>query len=124
MFVVQDLFKEGLNIHAYDPQVSCENILSQLSYTCGISSKMNPKFDLAITMSNDAYAVYENSHAIPIKIIECDEFKTLDYERIYTSLLLCLMRVIFWIVRIYVRMSLRFMPFENLVGMLSLIYKK
>lgn len=85
MFVVKDLYAEGARIHVYDPQVKREDMWSEMAYTCGISPDTDPKLDAAVTTSPDAYAACEGSHAVAI-LTEWDEFKTLDYEKIYKSM--------------------------------------
>lgn len=82
MFVVRDLFEEGANVHVYDPQVSRDEMWSEMKYTCGLCPVETPKLDSSITTSPDAYSACEGSHAIAI-MTEWDEFKTLDYEKIY-----------------------------------------
>jgi nucleotide sugar dehydrogenase len=85
MFVVRDLFAEGAKIHVYDPQVKREDMWMEMAYTCGISPDTDPKLDDAVVTSTDAYSACDGSHALAI-LTEWDEFKTLDYERIYKSM--------------------------------------
>jgi UDPglucose 6-dehydrogenase len=85
MFVVRDLYAEGAKIHVYDPQVKREDMWTEMAYTCGISPDTDPKLDEAVVTSPDAYSACDGSHALAI-LTEWDEFKTLDYERIYKSM--------------------------------------
>jgi len=85
MFVVRDLYAEGANIHVYDPQVSRDDMWSEMQYTCGISPSNDPKLDDAVITSTDVYDACDGSHAIAI-LTEWDEFKTLDYETIYSKM--------------------------------------
>lgn len=85
MFVVRDLFSEGARIHVYDPQVSREDMWSEMQYTCGICPTNTPKLDESVITSPDAYTASEGSHALAI-LTEWDEFKTLDYAKIYKSM--------------------------------------
>lgn len=85
MFVTKDLFEEGANVHIYDPQVSRDDMWKEMEYTCGIGPQQTPKLDEAITTSTDAYSAADGSHAIAV-MTEWDEFKTLDYEKIYKSM--------------------------------------
>lgn len=85
MFVVRDLYAEGAKIHVYDPQVKREDMWMEMAYTCGISPDTDPKLDDAVVTSTDAYSACDGSHALAI-LTEWDEFKTLDYERIYKSM--------------------------------------
>ena len=85
MFVVRDLFAEGAKIHVYDPQVGREEMWSEMKYTCGISPDTDKQLDENVITSPDAYSACEGSHAIAV-LTEWDEFKTLDYERIYKAM--------------------------------------
>lgn len=85
MFVVRDLYSEGAKIHVYDPQVSRDDMWSEMQYTCGISPSNDPKLDDAVVTSTDVYDTCDGSHAIAI-LTEWDEFKTLDYEKIYSKM--------------------------------------
>mmetsp|Transcript_17420 Transcript_17420/g.25388 ORF Transcript_17420/g.25388 Transcript_17420/m.25388 type:complete len:219 (+) Transcript_17420:879-1535(+) len=85
MFVVRDLFAEGAEIHVYDPQVSREDMWYEMAYTCGISPDKDPKLDQNVITSESALAACEGSHSIAV-LTEWDEFKTLDYEKIYASM--------------------------------------
>ena len=46
------------------------------------------------------------------------------FIRVWPSLLLCLMGIIFWIMKSDVRLDLKYMSLENLIQMHSLIYKE
>ena len=85
MFVCRDLFEEGAKVHVYDPQVTREDMWLEMEYTCGVSPKSNDKIDAAITTSPDVYSACEGSHALAT-LTEWDEFKSLDYEKIYKSM--------------------------------------
>ena len=85
MFVVRDLFAEGAEIHIYDPQVGREEMWHEMQYTCGMSPTTDAKLDTNVITSPDAYSACEGSHAIAV-LTEWDEFKTLDFEKIYASM--------------------------------------
>jgi len=85
MFVCRDLFDEGAKVHVYDPQVTREDMWAEMKYTCKISPDTTPGLDEAIITETDVYATCDGSHAIAI-LTEWDEFKTLDYERIYKTM--------------------------------------
>lgn len=85
MFVVRDLFDEGAKIHVYDPQVSREDMWSEMKYTCGICPEDTPKLGESVVTSPGPYEAADGSHAIAV-MTEWDEFKTLDYEKIYKSM--------------------------------------
>jgi len=85
MFVVRDLFAEGAKIHVYDPQVNREEMWSEMAYTCGISPATDALLDENVITSPDVYSACEGSHAIAV-LTEWDEFKDLDYEKIYKGM--------------------------------------
>uniref|UniRef100_A0A7S2R3C2 UDP-glucose 6-dehydrogenase n=1 Tax=Eucampia antarctica TaxID=49252 RepID=A0A7S2R3C2_9STRA len=85
MFVVRDLLVEGANLHIYDPQVTREDMWTEMNYTCGINAENTKGLEESITTSPDAMSACEGAHAIAL-LTEWDEFKTLDYEAIYKSM--------------------------------------
>lgn len=85
MFVARDLLNEQAKIHVYDPQVTREDMFIEMDYTCQINKDNTPGLEESITTSTDAYSACENSHALAI-LTEWDEFKTLDYNKIYDSM--------------------------------------
>ena len=85
MFVLRDLLQEQAKIHVYDPQVKREDMWIEMDYTCHINHKNTPKLDESVITSTDAYSACENAHALCV-LTEWDEFKTLDYERIFKSM--------------------------------------
>merc|ERR1712127_1107143 len=85
MFVVRDLVMEQAKIHVYDPQVSREDMWSEMDYTCKLSEATHPGLGAAVTTSTDAYAACDGAHALAV-LTEWDEFKELDFERIYKNM--------------------------------------
>jgi UDPglucose 6-dehydrogenase len=85
MFVVRDLVLEQAKIHVFDPQVKREDMWTEMEYTCGMSEASHPGLDKAVTTSPDAYAACDGAHAFAV-LTEWDEFKTLDFERIYKGM--------------------------------------
>eukprot|EP00573_Skeletonema_grethae_P012904 CAMPEP_0201697402 /NCGR_PEP_ID=MMETSP0578-20130828/11280_1 /ASSEMBLY_ACC=CAM_ASM_000663 /TAXON_ID=267565 /ORGANISM="Skeletonema grethea, Strain CCMP 1804" /LENGTH=454 /DNA_ID=CAMNT_0048183575 /DNA_START=140 /DNA_END=1504 /DNA_ORIENTATION=+ len=85
MFVVRDLVLEQAKIHVFDPQVSREDMWIEMDYTCGMSEKTHPGLEQAVTTSPDAYSACDGAHAFAV-LTEWDEFKTLDFERIYKGM--------------------------------------
>jgi len=85
MFVCRDLFEEGAKIHIYDPQVTREAMWGEMEYTCKIGPKITPGLDDAITTETDVYTTCDGAHALAT-LTEWDEFKTLDFQRIYKSM--------------------------------------
>jgi UDPglucose 6-dehydrogenase len=85
MFVVRDLLEEAAKIHIYDPQVTREEMWSEMNYTCHINHDNTPGLDDSITTCTDAYSACDGAHAI-CTLTEWDEFKTLDFEKIYEKM--------------------------------------
>eukprot|EP00586_Coscinodiscus_wailesii_P020775 CAMPEP_0172515956 /NCGR_PEP_ID=MMETSP1066-20121228/272186_1 /TAXON_ID=671091 /ORGANISM="Coscinodiscus wailesii, Strain CCMP2513" /LENGTH=454 /DNA_ID=CAMNT_0013297231 /DNA_START=142 /DNA_END=1506 /DNA_ORIENTATION=+ len=85
MFVVRDLIQENAIIHVYDPQVSREDMWTEMSYTCGVNKDNTPRLEESVITSDDPYAACDGSHAIAI-MTEWDEFKDYDYNKIYASM--------------------------------------
>ncbi|KAL7540569.1 hypothetical protein ACHAXR_012539 [Thalassiosira sp. AJA248-18] len=85
MFVVRDLVLEQAKIHVYDPQVAREDMWMEMDYTCNMSEKTHPGLEAAVTTATDAYAACDGAHALAV-LTEWDEFKDLDFERIYKSM--------------------------------------
>jgi UDPglucose 6-dehydrogenase len=85
MFVVRDLVHEQAKVHVYDPQVKREDMWTEMDYTCKMNATNYPGLEEAVTTSPDAYAACDGAHALAV-LTEWDEFKDLDYERIYKSM--------------------------------------
>uniref|UniRef100_A0A7R9ZRQ9 UDP-glucose 6-dehydrogenase n=1 Tax=Craspedostauros australis TaxID=1486917 RepID=A0A7R9ZRQ9_9STRA len=85
MFVLRDLLQEQAKLHIYDPKVSREEMWSEMNYTCGVNHDNTPKLDESVTTSPDAYAACDGAHAL-CTLTEWDEFKTLDYQKIFDSM--------------------------------------
>ncbi len=84
-FVCRDLMQERAKIHVYDPQVKREQMMIEFDYTLGVNTKTEPDLEKLITTSPSAYDACDGAHAIAI-LTEWDEFKTLDYQRIFNSM--------------------------------------
>jgi len=75
--ICKALLKEGANLYIYDPKVPTVEILGEFP---------QPEFNLQrIHVEKNAYTCCTETHAIAI-LTEWDEFKTLDYERIYKTM--------------------------------------
>eukprot|EP00584_Thalassiosira_punctigera_P007567 CAMPEP_0172526050 /NCGR_PEP_ID=MMETSP1067-20121228/1056_1 /TAXON_ID=265564 ORGANISM="Thalassiosira punctigera, Strain Tpunct2005C2" /NCGR_SAMPLE_ID=MMETSP1067 /ASSEMBLY_ACC=CAM_ASM_000444 /LENGTH=454 /DNA_ID=CAMNT_0013309477 /DNA_START=152 /DNA_END=1516 /DNA_ORIENTATION=+ len=85
MFVVRDLVLEQAKIHVYDPQVSRDDMWMEMNYTCNLSEATHPGVEAAVTTSPNAYAACDGAHALAV-LTEWDEFKELDFARIYQSM--------------------------------------
>jgi UDPglucose 6-dehydrogenase len=85
-FVSKALLNERAVLHVYDPKVTYQSMIEELDYTCDVSAKNVPNFEKVFVAENDVYEATKGAHAICI-LTEWDQFKTLDYKRIYDSML-------------------------------------
>ena len=81
--VCRDLMAEQALISIYDPKVEPDKIYADLNIKKGSLDAKHP--DHCLT-AKDAYEAAEGSHAIVV-LTEWDEFKDLDFERIFQSML-------------------------------------
>jgi len=75
--VVRDLLSEHAKVSVYDPKVPAHEILTD---TLGKGVE-NPR----LIVAKDAYEACAGAHAIAV-VTEWDEFKTLDYAKIYAGM--------------------------------------
>jgi UDPglucose 6-dehydrogenase len=85
MFVVRDLLQEQAKLHIYDPEVTRDEMWSEMNYTCGLNHENTPTLDSAVTTSRDPYEAMDGAHAICI-LTEWDEFKDYDYVKVYQKM--------------------------------------
>lgn len=90
IYVCRDLLRERARLHIYDPQVSEEQIRQDLrSVLSDANGVLSPADELVIennvVVESDCYSTSSGSHAIAV-MTEWDEFKSLDFERVYTSM--------------------------------------
>ena len=76
-YIVRDLLAEQANVAVYDPKVTAENIVAD---TLGKGNT-----NTRLTVAKSAYEACEGAHAIAVAT-EWDEFKTLDFEKIYAAM--------------------------------------
>jgi UDPglucose 6-dehydrogenase len=74
--VCRDLLTEHAQVSVYDPKVPADEIRKDV-----LGSQANPK----LLVAKDAYEAAAGAHAIAI-LTEWDEFKTLDYSRIFAGM--------------------------------------
>ena len=82
IYVADMLIDEEAIVHVYDPKVNTNQILFDLYYLNSREASINKKM---LNVAEDPYDASKNSHAIAI-LTEWDEFKTYDWEKIYTSM--------------------------------------
>jgi len=83
IYVADALIEEKAEIHVYDPKVSKEQMLTDLNRLGTRTEEENERY---LKVIGDPYRAAEEAHAIAI-MTEWDQFKTLDYEKIYTQML-------------------------------------
>lgn len=76
--VCRFLLKEGANLYIYDPKVPAVEITREFPSERGFNLNK-------INIEKNPYSSCTESHAIVV-LTEWDEFRTLDYERIYKSM--------------------------------------
>lgn len=76
--ICRDLLAEQANVVVYDPKVPADEIIADV---CGKGAPANPR----LTVAKTALEACAGAHAIAI-VTEWDEFKTLDYEKIYAGM--------------------------------------
>lgn len=84
-YVSKVLLEERAVLKVYDPKVSAEHMFMELDYTCGVTADTMPDLHRRMLLQTDAYTAAAGSHAIAI-MTEWDEFKTLDYKRLFDSM--------------------------------------
>jgi UDPglucose 6-dehydrogenase len=85
MFVLRDLLQEQAKIFVYDPEVTREEMWSEMNYTCGVNHSNTPNLDQSVITAKDAYEACDGAHALCI-LTEWDLFKELDYVKIFASM--------------------------------------
>jgi UDPglucose 6-dehydrogenase len=85
-YVAKMLLDERANVVVYDPKVELEDMMNELDYTMGVNTTNYPDLPDLLSMEEDVYAAAEGSHVLVV-MTEWDEFKTLDFERLYASMI-------------------------------------
>ncbi|CAM9498320.1 unnamed protein product [Ascophyllum nodosum] len=85
VFVCKALLEEQARVRVYDPQVKRDQMFIEFDYTCGVNKNNTPKLEEMIKTCEDAYEAADGAHALAI-LTEWDEFKTLDYQRIFDKM--------------------------------------
>jgi len=80
IYISKHLMDEGARLYIYDPKVPKKQIMSDLKHPS--ISEDSSRVDRLVTVCDDAYAAAKGAHAIVV-CTEWDEFKELDYQRLY-----------------------------------------
>ncbi len=83
IYVADMLISEKANIAVYDPKVESKKMLADLNY---LQTRTEEENTLHLSTYEDAYQACHHSHAIAV-LTEWDEFKELDWQRIYDNML-------------------------------------
>ncbi len=82
IYVADHLLNEKANIAVYDPKVTYEKIQSDLNYLNTRSEEENRQL---VQATETPYEALKDAHAVAI-MTEWDEFKTYNWEKIYTQM--------------------------------------
>jgi UDPglucose 6-dehydrogenase len=90
IYVCRDLLRERAMLHIYDPRVGEAQIRKDLEHVMQDASGLVAPgdrylIDHHVHVCNDSYQAAQDAHAIAV-MTEWDEFKTLDFKRIYQSM--------------------------------------
>jgi len=83
VFVSSHLLAERAELHVYDPQVDEKQIFTDIKYHN--AAEGIPNIGDYVKVETDVYEACEDAHSIAI-ITEWDEFKTLDFKKIYDKM--------------------------------------
>ena len=83
IYVADALIEEKAEIYVYDPKVSKAQMLTDLNRLGTRTEEENERY---LKVLSDPYQAAEEAHAIAI-MTEWDQFKTLDYQKIYAQML-------------------------------------
>ena len=90
IYVCRDLLRERAQLHIYDPRVEeaqvVQDLLEAMADSSGhISAADRGLIESNVSIARDSYDAAESAHAIAV-LTEWDEFKQLDFERIYQGM--------------------------------------
>ncbi|MBN1925499.1 MAG: UDP-glucose 6-dehydrogenase [Prolixibacteraceae bacterium] len=86
IYVARDLLEDKAEIHIYDPKVSEQQIISDLERHCGDEKQGHGNLFNHVHIHTNANDALKAAHAVAI-LTEWDEFKILDWEKIYNDML-------------------------------------
>lgn len=82
IYVADQLLQDEAQITVYDPQVDSERMYMDMEE---LETRSMDENKSRLTMAEDAYEACKDAHAIAV-LTEWDEFKTLDWQRIYDNM--------------------------------------
>ncbi len=82
IYVADDLMEEQAVIHAYDPKVTKQQMLSDLEY---LNTRSFAENEQQLVVHANPYEAMNNAHAIAV-LTEWDEFTTYDWQQIYNQM--------------------------------------
>lgn len=90
IYVCRDLLRERAKLHIYDPRVSQSQIQQDLAQAMldgngQVSAVDQQLIDSNVIIASDSYTAAHSAHAIAV-LTEWDEFKQLDFQRIYDAM--------------------------------------
>lgn len=83
VYVAKHLLSEHAKISIYDPRVPADQIRKDFAYYDALPD--GHTFEDRVQVAGDAYSACERAHAVCV-VTEWDEFKKLDFKRIYDSM--------------------------------------
>lgn len=83
IYICKDLLEERADLYIYDPKVERDQIIKDLKYVNTPISDSD--YDALVHSVSDPYEATKDAHAILV-ITEWDEFKTLDYKKIFQDM--------------------------------------
>jgi len=86
IYVAKELLDDRAEIHVYDPKVSKEQIFADLERHYEDEGRSNQFIKEQVIVHSEPYSAMADAHAIAI-LTEWDEFKTYDWQQIYTNML-------------------------------------
>nr|HPI71549.1 UDP binding domain-containing protein [Tenuifilaceae bacterium] len=82
IYVTDHLLNDLALVHVYDPRVTAGSMYNDLNF---LSSRSPEENERMLTVHNNPYDACKDAHAIAV-VTEWDEFKTLDWKRIFSSM--------------------------------------
>jgi len=82
IYVTDHLLNDLALVHVYDPRVTAGSMYNDLNFLGSRSSEEN---DRMLTVHDNPHDACKDAHAIAV-VTEWDEFKTLDWKRIFSSM--------------------------------------